>query len=352
MPTVAARKQRGTFVFRRRSANWDYVSRPTSDTVAEELRARCPTPVVRHDGLLIKNDGETAVTYGGNKARKLAPLFDALKRRGYRRILTVGAAGSHHVLATGLFAPKSGLSCAALLFPQVYTPHAGDVLRLVSGLNVDLYPCSGPWDLARALLAERGRDVAWTGPGALGATAASGYETAFDEWVAQRHEENPRSKFEHHVVAAGSGGTAAGLLAGLVKHRLEGRVVAVAVNHNPSLRAVILAQAWGIERRAGRRRTRALGDRLWLERGAVGRGYGYPTRDTFAAMEAAAHVGLHLEHTYTAKAYAVAQRLAAAHPEHAVVFWQTFSQRPLPQLESAPALDDLAPALRRLLRHP
>ena len=72
---------------------------------------------------------------------------------------------------------------------------------------------------------------------------------------------------------------------------------------------------------------------------------------SFAAIADATDVGLHLEHTYTAKAYVVARKLAAAHPEDAVVFWQTVSQRPLPQLESAPPLSELPPALRRLLRH-
>lgn len=350
MPTVAARKHRVLSFSGERTQTVRCVSSPTFDAVAQELRACCPTPVFRHAGVIVKNDGETGLTYGGNKARKLAPLFDALRADGYHRVLTVGAAGSHHVLATALFARNAGLSCAALLFPQFETPHATNVLRLVSSLDIDLYPCSSPLDIAKALFAERGRHVAWTGPGAMGPTAATGYETAFDEWVTQRATSNPEGRFEHHVVAAGSGGTAAGLLAGLAKHRLAGRVVGVAVNHNPSLRSLVLAQAWGIERRQGRAVTWTLGRHLTIDRTAVGPGYGYPTTQTEAAIAAAAHVGLHLEHTYTAKAYAIAQQLAGAHPEHAVVFWQTVSQRPLPQLESAPPPSDLAPALRRLLR--
>lgn len=323
-----------------------------SNGVVRELQACCPTPVFRHAGLIIKNDGETALTYGGNKPRKLAPLLESLRSQGYERVLTVGAAGSHHVLATALFAEMAGLSAAALLFPQVHTPHAANVLRVVSSLNIDLYPCSSPLDVAPALRQERRRGVAWTGPGALGPTAASGYEAAFDEWVNQRAEQNPDGRFEHHVVAAGSGGTAAGLLAGLIKHRLAGRVVAVAVNHNPSLRALVLTQAWGIERQSGRALSPQLPRHVFVDRSAVGRGYGHPSSETRAAIEAAAHVGLHLEHTYTAKAYVVAQRLAALHPNHAVVFWQTVSQRPLPQLDAAPSLGDLPPALRRLLRQP
>lgn len=323
---------------------------PVVAGVGDELLACCPTPVFRHDGLFIKNDGQTGLTYGGNKARKLAPLFERLQSQGYQRLVTVGGAGSHHVLATALFAKAAGLRCAALLVPQVHTDHAAKVLRLVSSLDIDLYPCFSPLDVARALFAERGTSTAWAGPGAMGATAAGGYELAFDEWVAQRPALDLQSQPELHVVAAGSGGTAAGLLAGMSKHRLAGRVVAVAVANNPLLRATILGQAWGIERRQGRPVTWRIGRRLIVDTSAIGRGYGYPSADTSSAIDHAAHVGLHLEHTYTAKAYAVAKALARAHPEQVVVFWQTVSQRPLPQLDAAPPLEEVAPALRRLLR--
>lgn len=318
-------------------------------SVADELRLCCPTPVL-HDGrLFIKNEGVSGVTYGGNKVRKLTPLYQALSERGRTRLLTVGAAGSHHVLANALFAAKSGLSCAAVLFPQPFSEHAADVLRLVASLDVTLYPCTTVSDVARVLSKERGPAVAWSGPGALGGCAASGYESAFEEWLSQRPTLGLRDQFEHHVVAAGSGGTAAGLLAGLVKHAHSGRVVAVAVTHNPVLRATIAGQTWGIQRRFGRLPTPYLGPRLHVDTSAVGEGYGHPHPSATSVLEQAQQVGLHLEQTYTAKAYAVAQNLARQHPNDVVVFWQTLSQRPQPRLRELPTFQELAPALRRLL---
>lgn len=318
-------------------------------TVADELAQCCPTPVLRHGALLIKNDGLTGLTYGGNKVRKLTPLFAELRARGVSRVLTVGAGGSHHVLATGLFAPSSRLTSAALLLCQPYSAHAADVLRLVSTLDITLYPCFSTGDVLKALARERGSTTAWTGPGAMGACAASGYETAFEEWLVQRRDYNPDERFEHHVVAAGSGGTAAGLLTGLVKHRLHGRVVAVGVNHNPILGLTILAQARGIERRLRRAASGRLRRHLCVDRSAVGRGYGHATADTLHAMEEAREVGLQLDQTYTAKAYSVAARLAQEHRDELVVFWQTLSQRTYPAQEEAPAFSELPPALRRLL---
>ena len=50
--------------------------------------------------LWIKRDDRTAVPYGGIKVRKLEFLLGAAQARGARRLITVGAAGSHHALAT------------------------------------------------------------------------------------------------------------------------------------------------------------------------------------------------------------------------------------------------------------
>ena len=68
---------------------------------------RYPTPAQRVDGLSapgselwIKRDDRTNDVYGGNKVRKLEWLLADAKERGATRVVTVGAAGSHHVLAT------------------------------------------------------------------------------------------------------------------------------------------------------------------------------------------------------------------------------------------------------------
>lgn len=332
---------------------------PHSDRVDVELEASVPTPVLdlRSSGLdfgpgnlLVKNDGLSGLTYGGNKTRKLAPVFRALRARGIRRVLTTGTAGSHHVLAMGLFGPAEHLRVTALLFPQVHTPHTVTVLRAISTLELEILPCP----TARAALGHASRwfdrDSAWVGPGALGATSAKGYVTAFAEWNAQRSPFDLRPEtFEHHVVAAGSGGTAAGLLAGLCATRRPGRVVAVAVNHNPTLRSLIVTQALGVCERPTVRKVIDR-HRLCVTEEALGRGYGYPSTDTHRAIEHASQVGLTLDHAYTAKAFSIAVRVARAHPKDAVVFWHTLSQRSLePWLAKAPPLSHLDPAVRQLV---
>jgi 1-aminocyclopropane-1-carboxylate deaminase/D-cysteine desulfhydrase-like pyridoxal-dependent ACC family enzyme len=150
------------------------------------------------------------------------------------------------------------------------------------------------------------------------------------------------------VVGLGSGGTAAGLLAGSAGSGLSTKIIAVRIV-SPALmgkqRTLLLAL------RAARRRGLAVGVAalargLEVERGYLGRGYGYPTRDGDRAMDAAARVGLSLDTTYTAKTFAAVMDIAATGRLRNVLYWHTLSSAPLaPLLEGAP---ELPPELRRL----
>ena len=77
----------------------------------------------------MKHDDQTSVLYGGNKVRKLEYLIVAARAREARRIVTFGAAGSHHVLATTVHASSAGFRTAAVLTPQPRTDHAVRNLR-------------------------------------------------------------------------------------------------------------------------------------------------------------------------------------------------------------------------------
>src|SRR4051794_22299493 len=75
--------------------------------------------------LWVKRDDLTNPIYGGSKVRKLGPLLDDAKNRGATKIVTLGALGSHHVLATGVFGKRVGLEVEALVLRQ---PHSAHVL--------------------------------------------------------------------------------------------------------------------------------------------------------------------------------------------------------------------------------
>ncbi|RYE91603.1 MAG: pyridoxal-phosphate dependent enzyme, partial [Myxococcales bacterium] len=150
------------------------------------------------------------------------------------------------------------------------------------------------------------------------------------------------------VVATGSGGTAAGLAAGLVREGLPTRVRAVAVAHPVALiaghaRALAAATARHLGLPAA-----AVAGRLEVDGRFVGTGYGHASPLTAAALALAADHGLPLDDTYTAKALACA--LAEADRGRQVLYWHTLSSAPLePLLRSAPAEADLPAAVRGLL---
>ncbi len=334
-------------------------SLPFIPSVGEELRRSLPTPIrpltlSANHVLWLKDDGLTGSFYGGNKLRKLAPLFAALRTRRVTRIWTLGAAGSHHVLSTACYARAEGWPVSAYLLPQPRTPHVAEVLRAMVATGAELIPLrySTDWRARLRLGAALGANQVWIGPGAIGGRASTGYAWAARELAEQvRRGELPEP--ERLVVAAGTGGTAAGLLAGLMQTPLRTRVVAVAVASRRLSRALILSQAAAVLRRLGAPvDAREMVRRLELRFDFLGAGYGRCTQASSEAMTLGSELGLQLDHTYTAKAFAAATKLSkdGARSGKHVLFWQTLSQRAMDLLlQSALPLERLPASLSSLL---
>lgn len=318
----------------------------------------CPTPLYKcaelstaSAELWIKNDGLTHAVYGGNKVRKLEPLLAEARLRGAERVLTFGAAGSHHVLTSVILARELGLRAAAVLGPQHATSHVVETLSaaLAQGLEAIPAPNVGllPLVAARAL---RRRDYV-IAPGASHVAGAVAYASAVSELVVQLGERGVPAP-DVIVVPLGSGGTCAGLLAGVHAQAMETRVRGALVVENPMARALV----WTLATAALRRLRAPVSQRLPLDVDGryVGTGYGVPSAAGMRATELAARLGLVLEPTYTAKAFACALDLlktparARQHQPYRVLYWHTLSARPLPT-RGAPA-ESLPAPLRALLR--
>ena len=77
------------------------------------LKPGYPTIYVKRDDLTGTQD-----EYGGNKVRKLEPLFGEALMHGATEIITLGWAGSNSAVATSAYAKKLGLKCTCMLKPQ------------------------------------------------------------------------------------------------------------------------------------------------------------------------------------------------------------------------------------------
>jgi 1-aminocyclopropane-1-carboxylate deaminase/D-cysteine desulfhydrase-like pyridoxal-dependent ACC family enzyme len=285
------------------------------------------TPITRAGVLWVKRDDLTSDLYGGNKVRKLRLLLDDAEAKGKRRLLTLGARGSHHVLATTLFGVARGMHVTAVLVPQFETPHV--LANVRAGLAAGLTPVFArsyievPFRMWRARTADT-YVIPLGGSSVLG---SAGYVEAARE-LAEQVRAGAMPEPHTLVVALGSGGTVAGLAVGLVEQGLRARIAAVAISKPVfALRWMLRRLIRGIAR--GRPNAAALTReaiaRVDVVASEVGRGYGYPTDAGTRAIEAAIEHDLVLDPTYTAKAYAYARTLASSEAMP-VLYWHTLSR--------------------------
>ena len=311
-----------------------------------------PTRVERIDALCtdrcalyVKHDDAASPVYGGNKVRKLEPILADAKKRGSRRLVTVGAAGSHHVLATTLFAREHGLRAAAVLVPQRRTPHAVTNLRVAIGAGLEPFVASGYPEVPLRVLAAMRADSTFVALGGSNDLGTLGYVLAgleLGDQVARGELPEP----DLVVAPLGSGGTVAGLAVGLEAAGLRTRVMGVAVSAPEGMFGAMarrlvarVARRVGVAKGAAQKRIEVVGTE-------IGEGYGIPTARGDEATARARSVGLTLDPTYTAKAFAATLDEVARGEAKTVVFWQTLSSASLEaRAREAPALprdlDDL-----------
>ena len=191
--------------------------------------------------VLCKRDDLTGSVLSGNKVRKLEYLLAEALAVGADTVITCGGAQSNHCRATALAAAQLGLRSVLLLRtedPAAPPPLEGNLLLdRVAGAEVRFI--SRPEYARRAeRLAEEVVRLSLAGrvpyvipEGGSNALGAWGYVRAAFELRAQLAALQWREKAREVtlVYAAGSGGTGAGLIAGVALAALEARVVGFAV---------------------------------------------------------------------------------------------------------------------------
>lgn len=309
---------------------------------------RLPGPKLGDSDVWVKRDGETSARYGGNKVRKLEYLLGDARVRGRDVLLTAGAYGSHHVLATAVHGAASGFDVHAMLTPQPVSAHVVDTVRADLAAGATLHPLKRGAALPAAgvgrflALRRAGRRPYGIGIGGSTPRGVIGYVAGALELVADLETAGVTMP-DAIYVAYGSGGTAAGLAVGLAAAGRPIPVVAVrvvdrAIANSFALGALIAATVRQLQRLAPTFPSVAAAAQLLVrvQGEQLGAGYGHPTADSEAALLEARARGLELEATYTAKAFA-ALRKRAGEQGGAYVFLQTLSATPRATLlEGAP----------------
>lgn len=330
-----------------------------------------PSPVRRlestSDGatLWVKDDSRIHPAYGGNKCRKLAHLLRNAERLGKTRIATFGAAGSHHVLATGLLGKARGFDVRAFVVSQPWSAHAEQALCASVAAGVELVPVKSSRHaiLAAAGLFDSASSV--VPPGGTNVCGSLGYFEAAIE-LAQQVRRGELPEPDYVVVAFGTSGTAAGLLAGIEFAGLKSRVVGVSVLRAAGRAFLALRLANAILRSIGSPSS-VRPDRLLIDPDRLGAGYGYESEPGRLARLTADSLDLPLDPTYTAKAFAGAWSLLKGNrvspldcarartmpiapiPPSNVLYWHTLSAHPPAQPATA-STTKLPRSIRQLLR--
>ncbi|WP_433295684.1 pyridoxal-phosphate dependent enzyme [Actinoplanes sp. CA-030573] len=245
--------------------------------------------------LWIKRDDLIGLGGGGNKARKLRYSAAEALAAGATTLVTTGAPQSNHARATAAVAARLGLGCVLVLAGEPDERDTGNLLLdRLAGAEI-VWAGERPTGEVAAEEAAR-RAGAFRIPfGGSSRTSMAAYAECGRELAGQ-------AEFDRVVVAVGSGGTMAGLVAGLGAERVLGVDTGATPSGEEAVRA-LLPEGAGV---------------LTVDRGQIGAGYASVTEPVRAALRLAARTeGLFLDPIYTGRALA---GLAAARPGGRVVF--------------------------------
>jgi D-cysteine desulfhydrase len=282
-----------------------------------------------------KRDDLLGPALGGNKTRKLEYLMADAQRQGAKKVATFGGLQSNHARLTAAAASLLGMEAHLLYFePRPKVPRGNLLLNEFLGARMHFFPLASkrprPRSLESTIRLARLLARLRVGPhyfipvGGHTWLGALGYVRA----AVEIHEQaNGLGVGDARlVVAAGSGGTLAGLLAGL---RLVGshlRPLGIDVGKLwKAFPASVARLATEVCAHLGEPQAFAPADVPLVEATYVGAAYGQPSEAGRAALERLARAeGILLDPVYTAKAFAgLLGESARFGPGHPVVFLHT-----------------------------
>ena len=271
--------------------------------------------------LWIKRDDLLGLASGGNKTRKLEFLVAEALAQGADTLVTVGAVQSNHCRLTLAAARREGLQCQLVLEERVPGSYREDasgnnfLFRLLGAERIEVVPDGTDLTAAMHGLADdlkaQGRTAYVIPGGGSSPLGALGYVACAEELLAQSFDMG--LTIDHLVIASGSGGTHAGLVAGFHGNAAGIPITGVSVRaaSKPQEERLFTltqqtAELAGVLTPVPREALHVIDDQ-------VGGGYSVPTDAMVEAIQLfARHEGILLDPVYTGKAAAGLIALARA----------------------------------------
>ncbi len=273
--------------------------------------ANTPTPLekIQFEGnrFLIKRDDLTGVELSGNKIRKLEYLLCQAKKEKADIIFTCGAVQSNHARATTIAAAKTGFRTRLFLWGKDASDPDGNLfLSRLYGAEITYLDKKQYHEVNEVMLKEKmklersGKRVFVIPEGGSTTSGILGYADCLEE---MKQQINLKS-IEGITIAAGTGGTAAGLLYAAAVSSLKLKIYAVNVLYPAEIirtKILTLAEACRLE---NKKNIKINPDNLIIIDGYSEEGYKKIARHKIELVKRfAMSSGILLDPAYTAKAF-------------------------------------------------
>ena len=275
--------------------------------------------------LFIKRDDQTGLAFGGNKTRKLEFLVAEAKANSAKTLITTGALQSNHCRQTAAAAARFGMDCILVLVgkpPQ--SPSANLLLDLLMNAEIVWTEKSTRDETLQEVFEEATKAgkrpylVPYGGSSPVGATA---YAFAIQELLEQKFRP------DWIVFASSSGGTQAGMVAGVRAFGFGGKILGISVDETQDvLKPRVAYLATEVLERMGIAQNISP-DEIIINDDFLGGGYGVMGKKEIESIKLFARKeGILLDPVYTGKAAAGLVSLIQNNffpTDSTVLFWHT-----------------------------
>jgi D-cysteine desulfhydrase len=198
--------------------------------------ANIPTPLQKikfeNKTFLIKRDDFTGLELSGNKVRKLEYLLSKAKREKAEYIFTCGGEQSNHARATAIAAAKMGLKSKLFLWGNDYPNSDGNLfIDKLSGADI-FFMNKKNYEFVNEIMQEESEN--FNSKGLKTYVIPEGGSTTLGIWgyisfIEELSKQINLKKLDGILLAAGTGGTAAGIITGLALKKINLKVFGVNV---------------------------------------------------------------------------------------------------------------------------
>jgi D-cysteine desulfhydrase len=273
--------------------------------------ANLPTPVqeitFNAKKFLIKRDDLTGMELSGNKVRKLEYILAQAKREKADIIFTCGGEQSNHARATAIASARLGMNCKLFLWGEDSSIAEGNLfLDRLSGCEISFLNQKNYSQVNEIMFEERqklirkGKKVYVIPEGGSTTLGIWGY-ISFMQELSKQIDLN---KIDGILTAAGSGGTAAGLMLGSALLGVKLKVYAVNVLYSEKVmknKIIQLAEAGNLDYKLGLKVSK---DNLIMLDGYSEEGYKHILADKVRVIKSFFwQTGILLDPAYTGKAF-------------------------------------------------